>query len=337
MSGDKDHVVPTLPITLSFPPSLDPATAKFTSISNVLDGVREYDHGGLVNPHLQQDAARTLPRRSRPPLRQLDRDSARRLRIAWQTELSARVNDQFDDDLLRRVAAQTLPVQAYYAVFNAARAATAVRGSACETHAAVHRDYQTQRARWGYRSWGVVLSGDPEDTNVCALSPAIAVPAAFNLMERSHKPEEYVFAALRMTRRWKVEHARDDWLRTSRTSAGVPYRRLPNGKRAELVGALRPTTMLDFVYELRVRTNYEGIEEYGSDADNTTVYQFHRGLLHVTDLGLLHYEMDLARCVGLNAYEAVVDEWVRTTARAGAWARETVQRRRSAIVQALTP
>jgi hypothetical protein len=330
--------MPGLPLRLTLPPPLDQATAKFTSISNALGGIREYDHGGLVNPALHDDVANNLPRRARQQLRALDRDSARQLRIAWQTELSARVNDQFDDDLLRRVAAQTLPVQAYYAIFNAGRAATSVRGTTCNTHTALHRDYQTQRVASGYGSWGVALDGDPENVMSCALTPSIVTPAAFNLMERSHKPEEYLFAALRMTRRWKVEHARDDWLRKNRkTSSGSARQRLPNGKRAELVAGLRPTTILDFLYELRVRTNYEGIEEYGSNADDATVDQFHRGLLHLADLGLLHYEMDIARSVWRAAYDAEVKDWVRTTARAGAWAREAVERRRASIVQAVTP
>jgi hypothetical protein len=324
-------------LKLNMPPPLDDATAKFISISNALGGIREYDHRGLVNPRLHDDVTSSLPSNARRQLRQLDRNSARRLRIAWQTELSARVNDQFDDDLLRRVAAQSLPVQSYYAIFNAARAATAVRGSACDTHAAVHRDYQSQRVRVGYRSWGVTLDGDPDNVASCVLSPAIATPVAFNLMERSRKPEEYLFAALRMTRKWKVEHARHEWLRKNKTAAGTARKNLPAGKRGDLVAALRPTTILDFMYELRVRTNYEGIEEYGSDADDITVYQFHRGLLHLADIGLLHYEMDVARYVGLVAYGALVDDWVRTTSRAGAWAREAVQRRRTSIVQALMP
>ena len=30
-------------------------------------------------------------------------------------------------------------------------------------------------------------------------------------MERSHEPAAYLWAALRMTRRWKYELAREDW------------------------------------------------------------------------------------------------------------------------------
>lgn len=154
-------------------------------------------------------------------------------------------------------------------------------------------------------------------------------------MELWHSPEEYVFTALRMTRRWKVEEARANWLRTAKTARGKPRKQLPANERAKLVVALRPTTILDFMYELRARTNYEGVEEYGSDADDSTVESFHTGLLHLSDLGLLHYEADLAVTVGLKAYEAEVHEWVRSTSKAGTWAGQAVEHRLAAIRSAL--
>jgi hypothetical protein len=327
-----------LTIPLSFPPPLTSATAKFIGVSNVLGGIRTYDHGGLANSSVHIDAACHLAAAgaTRSSLKPLDRESGRHLRIGWQTELAARVSDQIDDDVLRRVAAQTLPVQVYYAIFNMARAATTVRGTPCHTHNAVHRDYQSQRSRYGYRSWGVVLSGDPDDLAGCAILPPVTVPNGFNPMELSHQPEEYLFAGLRMTRRWKMEQARATWLKTAKTATGQPRKSLPAVQRALLASGLRPTTVLDFVYELRVRTNYEGVEEYGSDADNATVSQFHNGLLHLADTGLLHYEMDIARTIGIVAYEVEVDNWIGTTAKVGTWARDAVDRRRLSIRQVLT-
>lgn len=317
-------------------PALDPATAKFISISNVLGGIQRFDRGSFTTRDMRPKIASALAGTRKPgPFRALTRPNARQLRIAWQTELAARVSDQIDDDMLRRVSAQTLPVHAYYAVFNAARAATSARGTACATHQAVHRDFQSQRVRNGQRSWGVALTGDPEDPTRCVIEPAICVPAGFNAMELSRAPSEYVFSALRMTRRWKVDSARADWLKTAKTAKGLPRKQLPASERAKLVSALRPTTIFDFLYELRVRTNYQGVEEYGSDADDFIVGQFHAGLLHLLDIGLLHYETDLAVTIGLRAYEAEVDGWTQSTATVGTWARVCVERRLSAIRAAI--
>ena len=104
-------------------PGLNESKAKFVVISNVLGGIRDYDCGSWLEPEAHEDVAMAVMqhgRRSSLP-RPLNRDVGRLLRIAWQTELAARVSDAYDDDMLRRVAAQTLPVQSYYAVFNAAR------------------------------------------------------------------------------------------------------------------------------------------------------------------------------------------------------------------------
>jgi hypothetical protein len=134
-----------------------------------------------------------------------------------------------------------------------------------------------------------------------------------------------------MTRRWKIALQRDDWLRKSRTKDGSQRRRLPAGERAKLVMSLRPTTLMDFLYELRRRSNYEGVDEYGSDAEDANVERFHRGMLHIADIGLLHYEIMLVQYVGLEAYEEEVLAWIRSAAKIGSWATEAVERRLEAV------
>jgi hypothetical protein len=314
-------------------PALNEPKARFVVMSNVLGGIRDYDCGGWLEPDAHEDVAMAVMqhRKKLSPPRPLNKDVGRLLRIAWQTELAARVSDVYDDDMLRRVAAQTLPVQAYYAVFNAARSMTTVAGTTCGTHQAVHRDFQSQRARYAYRSWGVTLAGEPESLADCVFDPQITMPYSFNLMELSHEPEQYVCAALRMTRRWKVALQRDDWLRKNKTKSGSQRRRLPVAERARLVTSLRPTTLMDFLYELRRRSNYEGVDEYGSDAEDANVERFHRGLLHIADIGLLHYEVMLIQHVGLEAYEGEVLAWSRSAAKIGSWATEAVERRLDAV------
>ena len=315
---------------------LSESKAKFVVMSNVLGGIRDYDCGGWREPDAHEDVAMAVLQHGRKlnyP-RHLDRSVGRLLRIAWQTELAARVSNAYDDDLLRRVSAQTLPVQAYYAVFNAARAMTTVAGTVCGTHQAVHRDFQTQRARHAYRSWGVTMVGDPDSLSHCVLDPPITVPYSFNPMELSHDPEQYVCAALRMTRRWKFALQRDDWLRKNKTKDGTQRSRLPAAERKRLLTSLRPTTLMDFLYELRRRANYEGVDEYGSDAESANVERFHRGLLHIADMGLLHYEAMLVQYVGIEAYENEVLAWSPSAARVGSWATEAVERRLDAIMLA---
>lgn len=320
------------------PPDLTEPTAKFIAISNVLHGIQNHDHGRWRDADLHAKVASRVVKTGKRPgqLRPMVGDAKRCLRIAWQTELAARVSDIYDDDMLRRVAAQTLPVQAYYAVFNAARATMTAIGMSCETHASVHNDFENQRAKRAYRSWAATMTGDPAKPALCTVAPAGTPPVGFNLMERSHPPEDYLGAALRMTRRWKFEDERERWLRNNKKADGQPRKQLPSAARSQIITKLRPTTMMDFVYELRCRANYEGVDEYGSDADDSDVGRFHRGLLHITDMGMLHYETMIVGCVGLKAYEAEVKQWASSVAKVGKWSTDAVHRRLQAIQSVVT-
>lgn len=317
-------------------PALDDATAKFVAMSNVLGGIRAFDRGGMFGKSAHKKAAAHVLGSTTTTPKALPKDGRRLLRISWQTELAAQVIEELDDDMLRRVASQTLPVQAYYAVFSAARATTMASGTPCETHQAVHREFATQRAKSCFGGWGVTLSGDPEDPKTCVLDPAIATPSSFNLMEQGHADEDYVWAALRMTRRWKIALARDDWLKKNKKPDGSKRKNLPGKDRAGIVAGLRPTTMMDFLYEMRRRTNYEGVEEYGSDADDHVVQTFHGGLLHLADMGLLHYEAFLAERIGYAAYEVEIDAWAASAGKVGSWATKRVETRARAIKAALS-
>src|SRR3546814_3781876 len=65
-------------------------------------------------------------------------------------------------------------------------------------------------SRHAFGSWGVTLSGDPDDASHCTLVPPLVQPYGFNPMEQHHADEAYVWAALRMTRRWKRSEERRD-------------------------------------------------------------------------------------------------------------------------------
>lgn len=313
-------------------PELTHSTAKFVSIANSVAGLRDYatQCAGQVStsPYEASVILRSVQPRSRRPL---PTDAGRYLRIAWQTELAARVGDALDDQVLRRVAAQTLPVQAYYAVFNAARAFTLVAGAPASTHTSVHKDFATQRAGRAAGPWAVSLRGNPDQLESCTLSPQIGLVSSFNTMERSHAPEDYVAASLRMTRRWKVELERNEWLKKNKKKDGTPYTKLPSGKPAELAIGLRPTTVMDFLYELRRRTNYETTDEYGSDASDDDVARFHDGLLYLAHSGLLIYEVMIARYVGLENLREVSNDWQQSVRRVGPWAAASLTERIDAI------
>lgn len=310
---------------------LTPETARFIARSNCVDGIRRFAERRYADRMYPSVAAHVLHNVRVSRRRPLPLAARRLLRIAWQTEAAARVTETLDEPELRRVTAQTLPVQAYYAVFNGFRAMTAAAGAPVDQHGALQEDFSKNRAAKMPLPWSVRLAGDPVDASASRLTPSIVTPRAFNPVSTKFEPEDYVWAALRMTRRWKLEVASRDWKRQHKKSSGEPYKALPKGKRREIVLKLRPTTLLDFVYELRRQANYETADEYASDATDRHIARFHDGMAFLTDTGLLLAEAMIAAHCGPEALRDAAAEWQRSTKRLGGWATAPLRRRLDAI------
>ena len=323
-------------LTISPVEPLGEARAKFIAMSRVLNGVRGFDAGIAVDLDLRDVAAREIAAKPFGAAKPIPSKAAGLLRVAWQTELAARLGEQLDDPGLRLATLQTLPVQAYYAIFSAARALTHTANAPRDTHTAIHNAYAGEHRRRTVGSWSVQLSGDPEDLRTSALSPPICDPVSFNPMEVRENDAEYVWTALRMARRWRLERARERWLsdRKNRTKQGLAYRRLPSAARKGLALSERPTTMMDFLYELRCGTNYRSIDEYAVDIDDETVSAFHVGLRHLLDLGLLTYEGQVALYAGAGALQDEYASWAGRVRTVGAWATASGQARMDALARA---
>lgn len=285
------------------PEALTEAEAKFIAMTRVTDGIREHDWRSARGEDVREAAARQLASRPYRARHTITPAATKLLRVAWQTELAARLGEQLDDPGLRQATLQTLPVQTYYAVFSAGRAFTHTAGSAKDTHRGIHEAFAAEHHRRAAGAWQVTLTGDPDDIDACELRPAICAPVSFNPMEARDDAAEYVWAALRMARRWRLDRAREQWLgdKRNRTAKGAAYKRLPAGTRQQLVTRDQHTTVMDFLYELRCSTNYRSIDDYAVDIDDDFVRRFHGGLMHLLDLGLLTYEEQIALYAGAGA------------------------------------
>jgi hypothetical protein len=94
----------------------------------------------------------------------------------------------------------------------------------------------------------------------------------------------------------------------------------------ELWNAARPTTLLDFVYELRRRADYEHIDQYIAATSDAAIERFHAGVLFLADSGLLLVEAQLAAYT--DALRQTAADWAASTVGAlGAWAAAPVRDR----------
>lgn len=307
--------------------------ARFIGRANCLAQLEALTIERFGYPWHEAVAAATLSPMRASRRRDIPPDASRLLRVAWQTEVGGRFAAAFSEVALQRVGAMTLPMNAYYALFNINRALTVVRGAPIAHHSALHRDFAGRVARLPL-PWGACLEGDAEDPLACSLSPAgLVEPYSFNPLERAHPSEAYLWAALRMTRRWKYEVARDNWFqeRENRKKDGSIRKRLPTGKPAELRGELRPTTLLDFVYELRRRAHYVTVDEYGAEISDLDIQRFYSGMSSILDSGMLIAEASIAHYLGMDALQREADAWLTSAERVGSWASEPLLTRVAAI------
>jgi hypothetical protein len=322
-----------VPILLPSSEPLSEDAARFLAIGRCADGIRHLaaEHYGpdQIAAGMATALASAMPQRNRRPLLP---PAARLLRIGWQHELAARLGDVFDDPTMRRAMAHNLPGNAYYALFSARRALNQVRGSSNKQHTGIHKEFANSDLAILPLPWSASLTGDPEHPDQCHIGPsAWCTPGKVDPMQADLAPAAYLFAALRMTRRWKLDQAREDWLRDSRRNRrpnGQPYKKLPPAARRQLVLSQWPTTLLDFVYELRRRADYEHVDEYTADTGEAAMERFHDGVLFLVDSGLLVIEAQVAAHIGIDAYRSAAAEWTaRTDHRLGGWASSPVQRR----------
>lgn len=142
---------------------------------------------------------------------------------------------------------------------------------------------------------------------------------------RAQKVDE----ALDLARRNKARDAKKEWQREEdeRLARGVRPRKPPdwpekrNLTRAESTRVretVRPVSLMDYLYRLRIKSNYLDAQMYSdgpeSDSDAST---FLRDLVEITAANLLVHELRLARMLGVGVLESEMDAWLTKNRRGG--------------------
>lgn len=306
--------------------------ARFVAKANCAIQVRELaEAAGPFEPPAISRLAKSLPSRGKA----FTSEARSRLRSAWQHELAARVHAFVGDPTVLRIGSHALPVTAYYALFNGFRAWAQVQGIHADRHTQLQRTFSTQFASSLPLPWGARLNGDPASAASCTLERVGLLPPPLPTVNpvayTRHSTEEMLLATLRMARKWMLDTQRERWLANNKTKQGIPRKKLPAGARAKLVAKLWPTTLLDFVYGMRVRSNYQQIDEYVSEPKDWNYSDFHRGMAFIVHSGLLMAETHLAALVGLDDLEREATSWADSVSAGGEWATRPVLQRIEAI------
>jgi hypothetical protein len=198
--------------------------------------------------------------------------------IAWNTECVLRHSTR-DDDLLR-VQNAWLPVQAYYVTYAASEALTyAIDGVKADGHAKALRKATSFLVKGSVPPWNLAYSGAKgrDGKQHSQKHFPLGTTPAHNLAGSGSTDIAVIATCL------KAEH---------QNRIKEEYKR--SGKRQYLYDP-GDTGLLHFLYRLRIRSNYRGIDLFLVDASDDAHWTFRRSLLCVVVRTLIYFEIALLK------------------------------------------
>jgi hypothetical protein len=257
---------------------------------------------------------------------------------AWGTELLLALTGEYAvEDELMKLGNSWGVVQAYYALYHAFQAYLVALGQPRpESHAKTQKafaSYWVERpldlAPW---SLGAAASGYRN------VPSNLVVDETFHPWKRCDKDTRWHIAAkaLRTTREEAVAEslarARDrkdrerrrSWesQERDRVAKGLKPRRTPTFRRPNLTAAerrqvesrVRPHTILDYLYRLRVKANYEDASVFIAGPESEYASQtVHADLRNIVSAGLLMHELHIRQLIGRSRFDQLVREWLAGT------------------------
>lgn len=205
-------------------------------------------------------AVRRISRRSLDP--RLRAAVARELGMAWNTESGIRVLSEIDPTRLPSLLPGAA-VNSYFAIYHGARAWIVASGQPQhDTHAQVLHTLGNAAAERHLfpPPWDLVCSGYPtaREARFRGLPDDIILGPLHNFQRA--RSDETLHASLclllRTTRERTFENRKTDWRKRNK-KAGVPA-----AVAHELAEKLPPTTFFDFLWRVRVRSDYRDIDAF---------------------------------------------------------------------------
>lgn len=251
-------------------------------------------------------AVKARPWRADPPSgKQLSTRAAQILRNGWATEVLLHAPRVLGGDDLVSFANLWAPVQAYYTVFNALTAlAHVLTPNPPQTHAKLLT--WTATAVGGAKApfvvpWTARVGGAPSAWDYIDFGTASVNEKISNLIApHAANAPSLLAMALRTTRTDQVREHREGWLaKLPKTRAGTKRKTIPAAVLHENTMKMRPTTLYDLLWRLRVRSNYKEGDAFLSGAlSPADAADFHNALCDIVAATMVTVEIYLARDVG---------------------------------------
>lgn len=241
---------------------------------------------------------------------------------AWHTEVVLGLPNSLLDPGLIRFTNQWAPVQAYYAVYSLWRVWFLIEAVGVGSHTEILRSASTvvrQRrvfpAPWSYSCTGGHLLSDAN--HVGFPSQEIRDRNSLSTPRSDVADDDWVAKTLRTTRRFFLEQRVERWKRENRTRAGAPYRRIPPAARQRIRQQLYGTTLFDFLYRLRIRSNYRDVDDFVSgQLSNADAKRYLMSLVSFTRATMFLLESIIQEKMPAGAYDGFAREFLSVPERA---------------------
>lgn len=257
------------------------------------------------------------------------------LRNAWGTELLLVTTGEIAHDELIGIANNWAVVQAYYASYHAVQALVIARGEPRpQSHPTTQRQYSSF---WAARPVDLSPWSLGWQAGQCLNLPSNRKVSTIHAWSSCNDSNcwDLVAMALRTTREDLIEArikderdrkrsaARTAWQHEEQTRLAknkrprpqpqAPLPRLTQADKITVEESLRPTTVLEYLYRLRIRSNYADATMFTDGPETPHESRaVHHALCRITSATLLVHELLVGKLIGWANLDSMVDEWLES-------------------------
>jgi hypothetical protein len=284
-------------------------------------------------------AAPHFSRVHRRPRGATDEQVCKHLRLSWIKEIQ--LEHPLGDDTFLTELAQDSPRLAYYSVFHNG---TALHLAAGEPERTTHRAFMTAMSQWTEKRelfpapWSVYCVGGPRTREITARGWPMDIPEPkrIHMLGKLAADDAWnaVFQAIATTRNRNIEERSLEEGSRSKKATPDGKKAAPAGTRRQLAARTPPTTVTDFLWRLRTRSDYDDADAFLSKfANREQAHAFLSSLLLLVHSSLTVFETLISAYAGHDLYRHAVDEFAACVSESCGVA----LRRRSQAVLALLP
>lgn len=220
---------------------------------------------------------------------------ARFLKNSWNTEFVLNLH-LIEDPELARINNQWLPVQTYYSIYSAGEAvAYLLDGNKANSHRTCLRKLNNFLVKLEVIPWNLMYKGpigrNSNEHEPINFPPDIEVP--HNLARRGISPIQMVCKCLKAEHKKRVN---DEFKK----------------KQGEYKYNFDPgyTSLLNFLYRLRIKSNYEDIDLFLTQAPDNLILQFGKDIAYLGSKTLILFEMVIIKKIGKKNFNSIMDEYL---------------------------